>query len=302
MRVNIPLKIEERDYQAQAQLIKSDREQAEASLRSVLGLQTHVSFHRHAAAAFPLVDGRPIYPADTAVLLGPSAGDLSNWLQSWCAEHSLMPQAVLLTGSVLEPAFRTRFSDIDLTLVTDDPPEAWAGLIRLMRHRLPTLRLMIASERDFAARSPLATCRLICEGTLLLGSLPAFVWPTSHALATEGVHWCQTAADALWHQLTDPGTATADILATAYLAHKVIVNACRYRHVVFEARQTRAAPVLAAELDPVESPATEAIEVACEHRPPPPNPALSLHYLSAARFIALTVAAELSDHLLEADM
>ncbi|MEZ0074833.1 phenylacetate--CoA ligase family protein [Planotetraspora sp. GP83] len=285
------------DYQARTPLTESDRERAAAPLRSALGLGTRVSFHRHEAAAFPLADGRPVHPAGTAVPLGPSLEDLSSWLESWCAEHSLTPQAVILTGSVLEPVFRTRFSDVDLTLVTDDPPEAWTGPVRLIRRHLPALRVMITSERDSVARSPLATCRLICEGTPLLGSLPAFAWPASRALATEGVHWCQTAADTLWHQFTDPDTATADTLATAYLAHKVIVNACRYRHVVFEDRQTRAASVLAAELDPAESPATEAIEVACEHRPPPPECAASLRYLTAARAIALTVAAELGDYL-----
>ena len=128
------------DYQARVQLIESDRERAAAPLRSVLGPGTHVSFHRHEAAAFPLVDGRPVYPAGTDVSLGPSTEDLSRWLESWCAEHSLMPQAVILTGSALEPAFWTRFSDVDLTLVTDDPPEAWAGLTRLMRRYLPALR------------------------------------------------------------------------------------------------------------------------------------------------------------------
>ncbi|GAB2835170.1 hypothetical protein GCM10022221_37680 [Actinocorallia aurea] len=287
------------DYQARAPLAEADRESAAVALRAALGLRTRVSFHRHEAGDFPLADGRPVHPSGTAVRLGPSVEDLADWLERWCAGIGLVPQAAVITGSLLEPRFWTRRSDVDLTLVTDVPPEAWIGPIRLMRRRMPALRVTVAGPDGFATWSPMATCRLICEGVALIGKVPPLVWPDSRAVALEGLHWCRAAADTLWHRCAEPEAALEDGPATAHLAHKVLVNACRYRHVVFEERETRTSRVLAAELDPVESFAVEAVEVACEHRPPPSDPARALRYLIAARDIALTVAGELDEHLAE---
>lgn len=286
------------DYRAPEPLSEPSRKRAALPLRAALGLETDVRFVRQSGPTWPVAAGNLVHPASSAVPLDLTAADVSSWLISRLTGWGVRPDAAVLTGSVLRASARSRFSDVDLTLFTNLEPELWVKLVRLLRQDLPVLRVTVTDAKRLEAFAPLATCRVICEGRAVIGSKPELTWPQPRALGVEGVHWCSSAVETLWHQLTGPLSSPAETLRIAYLAQKVIINACRYRHVFFGGRDTEADLVVAAELDGAEGAiAVEAIEVAREHRPPPPDENAGRRYLSAARTVAGLVADEIVEEL-----
>ncbi|MEV1246431.1 hypothetical protein [Nonomuraea sp. NPDC049750] len=286
------------DYRAAEPLSKQFRRRAARPLRMALGLETDVRFVRQSNPTWRVSNEYLAYPGHSAVSLDLTANDVSSWLVSRFAEWGVRPDTAVLTGSVLRPSVRSRFSDVDLTLFTDLEPELWVDVVRLLRQDLPVLRVTVTDAERPTVLSPLAVCRVICEGRAIIGSKPELAWPKPRLLGIEGLFWCAAAAETMWHQLTGSATGPAETLRVAYLAQKVIVNACRYRHVFFGNRETKADLVVEAELDGEEGAVSiEAIEVAREHRPPPPENHAGRRYLNAARTVANLVADEIAEEL-----
>lgn len=277
------------DYSADAPLTPADQERAARPLRAALGLTAEVRFAQHKGPHWPASDGQPTNPPQSEVGLDLPADDVAAWLADWFTERELRPEAVALTGSVLTPQARTRFSPVDVTVISPAAPDEWVDVVRALRRDLPALRVHVVD-----APSGLAACRLSAEGRVVLGRLPEIAWPTQAALAAEGRAWCRQAADTLWDRLTGPPIPPADTLRTAYMAQHLSVTACRYLHLASGWRETGADAVLAAELDPEEGATVfEAVAVAREHRPPPPEPDAGRGYLREAMRLVGMVAAVL---------
>lgn len=279
------------DYSADAPLTSADRERATRPLRAALGLTAEVRFVQQRGPHWPASDGQPTNPQRPEVGLDLPADDVAAWLAAWFTGRELRPEAVALTGSVLTPSARTRFSPVDVTVISPAARDEWADVVRALRRELPALRVHVVD-----APSGLAACRLSAEGRVVLGRLPEIAWPTRAALAAEGRAWCRQAADTLWDRLTGPPIPPAETLRTAYVAQHLSVTACRYLHLASGGRETGADAVLAAELDPEEGATVfEAVAVAREQRPPPPEPDAGRAYLRDGMRLVGMVAAVLSD-------
>lgn len=80
--------------------------------------------------------------------------------------------AACLTGSALDPAATSRFSDLDLILVVGSDPVAarWKALAMGLHERLPTLRVNVSTPADLAD-SALVAARLLAENRPVVGDL-----------------------------------------------------------------------------------------------------------------------------------
>jgi phenylacetate-CoA ligase len=214
--------------------------------------------------------------------------ELVPWLRDQLAGFPPVLAAVV-TGSAIEPMAMSRFSDIDLTVVVDAEPshQRWQTLARTLQQQLPILRTNVSTAADLA-EAPLVACRLLAEYRPVIGELAdcGVGWPSTLVLRAEAVLWAQTARATLWTRLVDPGYAPSDVLREAYLAAKYALDALRYKGLCEGYRRTGATEVVAAAQGwsvPGYRTVLEAIEVAREHRPPPPDAvADGRRYLAAA--------------------
>lgn len=197
--------------------------------------------------------------------------------------------AACLTGSALDPAATSRFSDLDLILVVGSDPVAarWKALAMGLHERLPTLRVNVSTPADLAD-SALVAARLLAENRPVVGDLAGcgIGFPTVAAVSAEARLWAQTARAVLWTRATDPAPPGSDVLREAWLATKYSLDALRYHALLAGQRATGAPAILAAARDwrvPVYPTLVEAAEVAREHRPPPADGAVhGRRYLDAA--------------------
>jgi hypothetical protein len=208
--------------------------------------------------------------------------------------------AALITGSYLEPTRGTRFSDIDVTVFTSvsaDLP-AWAALVRTLRGQFPRLRVNVERAAGLTNRSPLAAARMRYEHMLVMGEFPAELndGPTHEALRRDAQTWAWQVMPIIWHQLTDPDGGISDPVYAAYVAQKFVVDACRYRHLLGGGYTTQAFTVVTSELadlvgDAGAEDGWEAIEVAREMRPPPPDgDGAPYRYLTVAATVVRALA------------
>ncbi|WP_407288716.1 hypothetical protein [Streptomyces sp. BP-8] len=242
-----------------------------AALRSLLGADLTVRTRRTAgapSAAGPPADPNPARPA----FLPPE--DIAAWAHGVLHDRPGVLAAVL-TGSTLDPAAVSRFSDIDITVVIDDDPcqEHWYALAAAMNRHLATLRVNI-TEAAGPARSPLVACRLLAERHPVVGTLEeaGVTWPTAQVLANEAGFWTQNAESVLWTRLTAADRQRSDPVRDAWLASRFCLDALRYRLLCDGERVTAARHVLwrAQELGvPDAAGIRRAFAVGREHRPPP---------------------------------
>lgn len=184
-------------------------------------------------------------------------------------------RAVVLTGSALDPASVSRFSDIDMTVVVAGDPygEYWRSRATAMNRDIAALRVNV-TQAEAVARTPLVACRLLSERHSVVGSLEqaGVAWPTVEALAAEGRFWAQSAENILWTRLTAADRTRTDPLRDAWLASRFCLDALRYKFLCEGIRVTSARSVLglAAESGvPHAMGIGHAFAVGREHRPPP---------------------------------
>lgn len=242
-----------------------------AALRALLGADLTVRMLRAAgttSAAGPPADPGPAQPG----FLPP--GDIAAWAHGALRGRPGVLAAVL-TGSTLDPAAVSRFSDIDVTVVIDDEPcqEHWYALAAAMNRHLATLRVNI-TQADGLARSPLVACRLLAERHPVVGTLEeaGVTWPTTQALANEARFWTQNAESVLWTRLTAADRQRTDPVRDAWLASRFCLDALRYRLLCEGVRVTAARHVLERATEfgaPEVTEIRRAFAVGREHRPPP---------------------------------
>jgi phenylacetate-coenzyme A ligase PaaK-like adenylate-forming protein len=218
-----------------------------------------------------------IKPAGCAEPGGPSLNEMAEWLRNRLSREE-GPEAVLLTGSALDPEAMTRFSDIDLALVfrRDFHRDRWLTLATELRQELPRLSVHPQIGPELSKRAPLYACRLRCEHRVVAGDFDETLvpWPAPESLHAEARFWLNTAAATMWQRATE-AERLRDPIAEACFAVKFFVNALRYRYLCRGERATSARAVLArAEEDSIASSAwfaelREAVAVSREHRPPP---------------------------------
>ncbi|MFD8545324.1 AMP-binding protein [Streptomyces sp. NPDC059649] len=243
-----------------------------AALRSMLGAGRTVRLRRAedeaSGTARPVADPGRVRPA----FLPPA--DIAAWARDVLHGRPGVLAAVL-TGSALDPAAVSRFSDIDVTVVIDGDAcqERWYALAAAMNRHLATLRVNV-TEPAGPARAPLVACRLLAERHAIVGTLEeaGLTWPAVRELAGEARFWAQNAESVLWTRLTAADRQRTDPVRDAWLASRFCLDALRYRLLCEGARVTAAREVLyhAMELGVPNVPAVRhAFAVGREHRPPP---------------------------------
>ncbi|MFJ5529410.1 AMP-binding protein [Streptomyces sp. NPDC093261] len=252
-----------------------------AAVRSLLGAELTVRTRQVTGA--PTADGPTAEagrPAEGAVVgrpgvpALPAPGEIAAWARKLLlGERDVL--AVVLTGSALDPASVSRFSDIDMSVIVDGDPygEYWRSRATAMNRHIATLRVNV-TQAAAVARTPLVACRLLSERHPVVGSLEqaGVAWPTTDALAAEGRFWAQTAENVLWTRLTSSDRARTDPLRDAWLASRFCLDALRYKFLCEGVRVTAARSVLrlAAESEvPNATGIGHAFAVGREHRPPP---------------------------------
>ncbi|WP_405616546.1 phenylacetate--CoA ligase family protein [Streptomyces sp. NBC_01508] len=204
----------------------------------------------------------------------PAPGEIAAWARKLLAgEGDVL--AVALTGSALDPASVSRFSDIDMTIVVDGDPYGayWRSRATAMNRHVATLRVNV-TQAAAVARTPLVACRLLSERHAVLGSLEqaGVAWPAAGALVAEGMFWAQTAENILWTRLTSADRTRTDPLRDAWLASRFCLDALRYKFLCEGIRVTAARSILRLVVEsgvPNATGITNAFAVGREHRPPP---------------------------------
>jgi len=264
-----------------------------AGVRAAVGMRTAVTLTW-------LAEDQPAPPSDSprpaTEALPESRRELSAGIAAWLRDR-IPPEdakAVVITGSSVNSATMTRFSDIDVTVFVDGDAARvaclWIDRIRALREEVPALRVIVESTRGLASRSPMVAARLRCEQLLVAGALPPQLtrWPRRSRLLRDARTWASQALPVVWHLLTAPDVESRDVVEVAYFAQKHIINACRYAHLINGGRVTQADEVVAARLQEMLSArhhanAVEAIRVARETAPAPPlGEGAATRYLSAA--------------------
>lgn len=252
-----------------------------ATLRGLLGVELTVRTRQVASAS--TANGATAQATRTAeeaaveqagVPAFPAPGEVAAWARKLLVgERDVL--AVVLTGSALDPASVSRFSDIDMTVVVDGDPyaEYWRSLATAMNRHVATLRVNV-TQAAAVARTPLVACRLLSERHPVMGSLEqaGVGWPTAGALAAEGRFWAQTAENILWTRLTSADRTRTDPLRDAWLASRFCLDALRYKFLCEGIRVTAARGVLRLAAESGVPNATgigHAFAVGREHRPPP---------------------------------
>ncbi|MET8042560.1 hypothetical protein ABZU25_17090 [Micromonospora sp. NPDC005215] len=272
----------EAQYWAPDPLTEGQQAVVIGSLRSALGRQKTITATWTSGMRQRVRPDTPAAPEPSTrpEPLPDAPGDVAGCLREALAPASNEIDAVLITGSYLDFTGGTRFSDIDVTVLTSAPVQvpSWTNRIRDLRAQLPRLRINVEHPVGLVTRSPLIVARMQQERLLVLGQMPIALsgWPDHEALRRDALTWAWQSLPLLWHQLSAPQTELEDPVYTAYLAQKFIVDACRYHHLLTGGRTTRALRVIAAELAALAGPTLstdghEAFEVARELRPPPPD-------------------------------
>jgi phenylacetate-coenzyme A ligase PaaK-like adenylate-forming protein len=223
---------------------------------------------------------------------GPGMEDITRWLQKDLAGKSGI-EAAVITGSALDVAARTRFSDVDLVvLIAGDPSERrWLELVRDLKSAFSRLSVNIDRLASLQRRAPLLACRLLSEQRPVIGTLDEknLPRPSMEDLRRQGIYWAQDSAAVLWHRLVGLDRRAVDSVREAWVAGKHALDAFRFRYLLTGHRETCAKDVIAlAQADP-ELRSTwldvllEAFDVSREFIPPfRPDQEASHAYLQAA--------------------
>ncbi len=246
-----------------------------AALRSLLGAELTVRTRQvESAPAANEATAEEAAVEQPGVPAFPAPAEVAAWARKQLVgERSAV--AVVLTGSALDPASVSRFSDIDMTVVVDGDPyaEYWRSRATAMNRHIATLRVNV-TRAEAVARTPLVACRLLSERHPVMGSLEeaGVVWPTAGALAAEGRFWAQTAENILWTRLTSADRTRTDPLRDAWLASRFCLDALRYKFLCEGTRVTAARSVLRLAVEsevPNAAGIGHIFAVGREHRPPP---------------------------------
>ncbi|MEX5636390.1 hypothetical protein [Parafrankia sp. FMc2] len=222
---------------------------------------------------FPARHPGPVAAASGAAAPQPTEADE---ILSW-ARHAFarIPDvlAAVLTGSVLDPVSRSRFSDIDVLLLVRDPrPERWLEVTRLLHSDLPGLRINVTDTMTLES-SALVLSRILAERVSIVGNLDdhGLRRPDVAQLHTEARFWAQDAQAVLWTHASAVDLEP-DPLLDALTASRYMLDAYRYHYLLRGGTETAASVVLAAaERDrlPHSGSLRAAFEISREHRPPP---------------------------------
>jgi phenylacetate-coenzyme A ligase PaaK-like adenylate-forming protein len=282
-------------YEAERPMAEGSRQVVTAAIRCALGPKIAVRFERRRPINSPHEDFWVVGSVEPA---GTGPAELLPWLRCTLSDLDGLVAAAL-TGSSLDPAAMTRFSDIDLMiLVSGDPCESrWIELARTLRRHLASLSPHVDAVSDLPRRAPLLTCRLLSEHLDVLGHMDeqTLPWPTMAALRAEARIWAQTTTASLAYRLADPQLHARDLVREAAVAARHAVDALRFRGLLNGLHDTAATRVLerakGARHQPWLDGILEAWDVAREHRPPPPPGDGAGRWLAAA--LACVRAAEL---------
>ncbi|MEU7054986.1 hypothetical protein [Streptomyces sp. NPDC046197] len=259
------------EYQDERPATTVQRTVIAAALRSLLGIELTVRMRQVAHAA---TGGRPAARPGPGLPSLPDPQEVAHWAREMLAPEERVVSAVL-TGSALDAAATSRFSDIDMTVVVDGDPydENWRSLATAMNRHVATLRVNVTQAAK-VAQAPLVACRLLAERHPVVGSLEeaGVRWPARHALVGEARFWAQNAESVLWTRLTSADRSRTDPLRDAWLASRYCLDALRYAFLLDGLRTTAARQVLRLAADrevPHAEAIAQAFAVGREHRPPP---------------------------------
>jgi phenylacetate-coenzyme A ligase PaaK-like adenylate-forming protein len=166
--------------------------------------------------------------------LGPDINTLAEWLHQRLRNVSGIETAIL-TGSSLDPASTTRFSDIDMIIMVEHHPDDpnWIDLGRELKFYIPKLSINFDILKGFSKRAPLLTLRFLSEQISLFGTLDESVLPrpSAESLCLNGLFWAQETIATISHRDTDVTKKTdGGPMFEAWLTAKWIVNALRYKY------------------------------------------------------------------------
>jgi len=195
-------------------------------------------------------------------------------------------------GSATEPEATTRFSDIDLLLLVrgDRFDPRWGPVAQRLRRSVPNLSVHVDNMTSLRRRAPLMVCRLLGEYHLVIRDAASekLIWPEHQWLCDEARYWSQTAVMALANRMAHLENG-GDPLRDAWFASKTALTAMRFRQLKRGGRSTHWRTILQSASEDVERmhmvvpTIIEALEIAREHRPPPPSKAgESSRFLAAA--------------------
>lgn len=194
---------------------------------------------------------------------------------SWARrEFARIPDvlAAVLTGSLLDPVSRSRFSDIDvLVLVRDARPERWLDVTRRLHRDLPGLRINV-SDKTMLASSALILSRILSERVPIVGDVAdhGLRRPATAQLLAEARYWAQDAQAVLWTR-TSAVDLEPEPLLDALTASRYMMDAYRYHYLLRGQTETAASAVLAAadkDRLPYVDLLRDAFEISREYRPP----------------------------------
>jgi phenylacetate-CoA ligase len=217
---------------------------------------------------------RPFADIDTA------AG-LTVWLRKALSALSNV-QCAVLTGSCIDTTAATRFSDIDFVVFGSWQSSCDPYLLevaRALKAHIPKLAVNFECLDGLNRRSPLLTCRLLCEQIPVIGTLDESLlpWPSLGDLRLQGTHWLQSTIAMLWSSLVTLDRCDLDPIQNAWVTTKLIINGLRYRYLLLGAHETSSRFILTQARRDSDLPKDwvedlcEAVCVAREHQPPPLN-------------------------------
>ena len=280
----------------------------ESAVRSALGPNLDVRVHRFSnfEDARREDEGGSIGTQPQHLVFEPDGvgpDKLAAWLRGRLIGERDVAYATL-TGSAIDPNSVTRFSDIDLVILSnaDVCDTHWLTMAKDLRARIPRLSVNIDCLQNLSARAPLITCRLLSESIPVCGSLEpgALPWPSRAALRTEGQVWVQQTGAILWHQLTSPDVASEDVIRIAWFSAKCGLTGLRYRYLLDGMIETTSHAIIERALHdkrqlPWLDDFLEAFDVARERVPPPLARADILRsYLAGAWFCVRSICDFLS--------
>jgi hypothetical protein len=198
-----------------------------------------------------------------------------------------------IVGSAIDPLLVTRFSDIDVLVVTCSPPriDDWIPLLRTARSALPGLALLCDGAADLPRRAPLLTCRLAAHHYPLLGSdaLSAIDLPAIGAIETERHQFLVAARIELIDLASSDRLAELPVAEVHWRVVRRVLDAVRLRRLTEAAVLDRGAlPHLLAPTELISALTRSmhaALQVAREAVPPPTPDANGRVVLEGIRFL-----------------
>lgn len=226
-------------YKASKVLSLSSLNHLLASLNLALGFATKINIHR-VTSIESIKKLHKVSNNFDKLQIGFDIESINVWLKKELATYDWIDTA-LLTGSALTFNATTKFSDIDLSMITSDSAYLlpWLQLTARLKRSIPNLNCMCNERKDFELHFPLLTCRLIKEQIIVKGKFD-LKWPDIENIRIEAKHWLCNTATLIAHRLANTDFTSQNPIQEAWIAMKYTANALRYYYLLNGVQETAA--------------------------------------------------------------